>query len=103
MKHLSMNALRGSVAITRKGEEDDPVNVVTKALDDLTKSVDERIKAVESKGVDPKLDERSRLWRRRRTAPATARKPRPNRPKSGRRSAPISGWVSRRRWKSSRP
>ncbi|MBV1785307.1 phage major capsid protein [Hoeflea sp.] len=61
MKHLTKEALRGSVAIDRKGDEEDPVNVVTKALDDLTKSVDERLKKVEEKAAAPdltKLEER---------------------------------------------
>lgn len=49
MQHLMKNALRGSVAITRKGEEDDPVGIVTKALEDLQKTVDERLKKVEEK------------------------------------------------------
>lgn len=33
MQHVMHNALRGSVAITRKGEEDDPVSIVTKSLE----------------------------------------------------------------------
>ena len=45
-------------AIEFKGEGDDPAGIVTKALDDLTKSVDDRLKVIESKGVDPKLLER---------------------------------------------
>lgn len=49
MKHVTNEALRGSVAITRKGEEDDPVSIVTKSLEDLQKTVDERLKKVEGK------------------------------------------------------
>lgn len=47
MMHLTKHALRGSVALTRKGEEDDPVALVTKSLEDLQKAVDERLKKVE--------------------------------------------------------
>ncbi|MEF2548901.1 phage major capsid protein [Aurantimonas sp. E1-2-R+4] len=41
-----------------KGEEDDTATVVTKALEDLQKSVDDRLKAVETKTTDPKITER---------------------------------------------
>lgn len=47
MHHVMQNALRGSVALTLKGEEDDPVSIVTKSLEDLQKTVDERLKKVE--------------------------------------------------------
>lgn len=47
MQHVMKNALRGSVALIRKGEEDDPVSIVTKSLEDLQKTVDERLKKVE--------------------------------------------------------
>ncbi len=47
MQHVMRNALRGSVALTLKGEEDDPVAFVTKSLEDLQKAVDERLKKVE--------------------------------------------------------
>lgn len=47
MQHLDMNALRGSVAITLKGEDDDPVSIVTKSLEELQKTVDERLKKIE--------------------------------------------------------
>ncbi|MGD9836299.1 MAG: phage major capsid protein [Afipia sp.] len=46
-----------SGAIELKDGEDDPAAIVQKALDDLQKSVDERLKAVEGKGIDPKLQE----------------------------------------------
>ena len=51
MQHLTKNALRGSVAITLKGEEDDPVSIVTKSLEDLQKTVDDRLKKVEEKSA----------------------------------------------------
>uniref|UniRef100_UPI003BAA27A2 phage major capsid protein n=1 Tax=Stappia sp. TaxID=1870903 RepID=UPI003BAA27A2 len=47
MLHVMKNALRGSVAITRKGEDDDPLGIVTKSLEDLQKTVDERLAKVE--------------------------------------------------------
>ncbi|MBN15786.1 MAG: phage major capsid protein [Pelagibacterium sp.] len=57
MQHLSKSALTGAMEI--KGDDDgDPIDVVTKAVEDLTKTVDERIKAVEEKAIDPKLVER---------------------------------------------
>lgn len=47
MRHVMKNALRNSVAlIERKGEEDDPISIVTKSLADLQKAVDERLKNV---------------------------------------------------------
>ncbi len=48
MRHVTKQALLGSVALLeRKGEEDDPVSLVTKSLEDLQKSIDERLKKVE--------------------------------------------------------
>ncbi|ALK09497.1 phage major capsid protein [Blastochloris viridis] len=49
MLQTSMDALRGSVALTLKGEADDPLAVVTKSLEELQKAVDERLKKVEEK------------------------------------------------------
>ncbi len=59
-KHVMATALLASAAlIERKGDDDDPVAVVTKALGDLTKSVgdqtkslDDRLKAIETKAAD---------------------------------------------------
>ena len=48
MQHLHKKAF--ARAIELKGEDDDAVSVVTKALDDLQKTVDERIKKLEEKG-----------------------------------------------------
>lgn len=48
MKHISKRALI-SGAIELKDGDDDPHAIVQKALDDLQKSVDERLKAIESK------------------------------------------------------
>ncbi len=54
MQHVSRRALMAG-AIELKGDDDDPVASVTKALGDLTKTVDDRLKAVEAKGTDPAL------------------------------------------------
>jgi HK97 family phage major capsid protein len=53
MQHVTEQALLGSVAIVRKGDEDDPSAIVTKALADLQKSIDDRLKKVED-GADLK-------------------------------------------------
>lgn len=53
MKHVSQRAILAG-AIERKGDDEDPVALVTKSLEDLTKTVDERLKAVEGKSVDLK-------------------------------------------------
>lgn len=50
MQHVTKQALLGSVAIDRKGDEDDPVSIVTKSLEDLQKAVDDRLKKLEEKG-----------------------------------------------------
>ncbi|MBV2144415.1 phage major capsid protein [Falsochrobactrum sp. TDYN1] len=54
MQHVMKEALLGSVSITRKGEDDDPVSIVTKSLDDLRASLDERLKKVEGENPDLK-------------------------------------------------
>lgn len=54
MQHVMKQALLGSVSLTLKGEEDDPANIVTKALDDLRTSIDERLKKVEGGNPDLK-------------------------------------------------
>lgn len=56
MRHVNKQAL--ARAIELKAEEDDPAGIVTKALEDFQKTVDDRLKAVEGKGIDPKLTER---------------------------------------------
>jgi HK97 family phage major capsid protein len=50
VKHVSQRALIAG-AIELKGDDDEPVAVVQKALADLTKTVDDRLKAVEGKGA----------------------------------------------------
>ncbi len=47
-----------SGAIELKEGDVDPAAIVQKALDDLTKTMDDRLKAVEGKGLDPKLQDR---------------------------------------------
>lgn len=58
MRHFSKAALLAGSSLVRKGDDEDPVSLVTKALDALTKSVEDRLKALESKGVgkdDPEI------------------------------------------------
>lgn len=57
MKHDSTAAIIAG-AIEIKGDDDEPINVVTKALADLTQTVDDRLKAVETKGADKALLDR---------------------------------------------
>lgn len=54
MKHISTRALIAG-AIELKGDDDDPVVSVTKALETLSTTVDARLKAVETKATDPAL------------------------------------------------
>lgn len=54
MKHISTRALIAG-AVELKGDDDDPIVSVTKALDTLSKTVDDRLKAVETKATDPAL------------------------------------------------
>ena len=58
MRHLKNHELLGSTAIVQKGEDDDPADIVTKAVEDLTKTVDERLEEVEKKADTTKLLER---------------------------------------------
>lgn len=58
MRHVTKQALLASATIVRKGEEDDPDDIVTKALDGLEKKIDERLKQVEAKADTSKLAER---------------------------------------------
>ena len=53
MQHMHQKAF--ARAIELKGEEDDPVAIVTKSLETLQTTVDERLKKVEEKGADPDL------------------------------------------------
>ena len=43
MRHLIKNQLLGSTALTLKGEDDDPADLVTKAIGDLTKTVETKL------------------------------------------------------------
>jgi HK97 family phage major capsid protein len=53
--HIYRTDPRYTGAIELKEGDVDPAALVQKALDDLQKSVDDRLKAVEGKGIDPKL------------------------------------------------
>lgn len=48
MKHVNHHAM-SSAAIVLKSDDDDPAGIVTKALADLTKTVDDRFKGIEEK------------------------------------------------------
>lgn len=54
MQHLQKKAF--ARAIELKGDEDDPVDIVTKSLEDLQKAIDERLKKLEAKGEKPEAD-----------------------------------------------
>ncbi|TMV76885.1 phage major capsid protein [Thioclava sp. BHET1] len=58
MRHLMKTELRGSTALTLKGEDDDPTDIVTKAVADLTKTVTDRLDVLEKKADTTKLTER---------------------------------------------
>lgn len=55
MRHVTKQALLASAALIERkdGNEDDPAALVQKALDDLQKSIDDRLKAVEKKAAEP--------------------------------------------------
>ncbi|WP_062225676.1 phage major capsid protein [Aureimonas frigidaquae] len=53
-----------------KGDDGDPVEIVTKSLEDLQKTVDERLKEVETKSDTAKLDERLRKLETKANRPA---------------------------------
>ena len=56
MRHLKMKELLGSTSLTIKdGGEDDPQDIVTKALEDLTKTMETRLSDIESKADNTKL------------------------------------------------
>lgn len=58
MRHADKAALLASATIVYKDDGSDPFDVVTKSLAELTKTVDERLKAVETKADTTKLVER---------------------------------------------
>jgi len=54
MRHADKVALKASSVLVLKDDGTDPNEIVTKALADLTKSVDDRLKAIEGKSIDAK-------------------------------------------------
>jgi HK97 family phage major capsid protein len=61
MRHvtnLAASAAIGAISLIRKGEEDDPSNIVTKALEGFQKTVDDKLKDIEGKTDTSKLDDR---------------------------------------------
>ena len=61
MRHVMKSALLNSVVIERKGDEDDPVSIVTKSLEELQKKFEEEMKkaanGAELKALMDRLDE----------------------------------------------
>jgi HK97 family phage major capsid protein len=59
MRHMTKTELHGGTALTLKdGGTDDPNDIVTKAIEDLTRTVDTRISEIEKKADTTKLVER---------------------------------------------
>jgi len=58
MRHLKTKELLGSTALTRKGEDEDTTDIVNKALETLTQTVDDLLKDMEGKADTSKLTER---------------------------------------------
>lgn len=52
MKHVSQRALISGAIELKDDPHGDPVNIVAKAVEDLTKTVDDRLKAVETKQAE---------------------------------------------------
>lgn len=64
--------LAAQAAIIMKSGEDDPAGIVTKALDDMQKVINDRLKAVEAKGADSeKLGERIKALETKANRPGT--------------------------------
>lgn len=70
MKHLSQRAMIAG-AMELKGDEEDPMAVVTKSLADLTKTVDDRLKKVEEKGLDKAVVDRLDALEKKANRPGT--------------------------------
>lgn len=80
MRHVDKTALLASATIARKGDEDDPAGIVTKALADFQKTVDDRLKAVEAKAAAPdltKIEERLKAVETKANRPAVDPKAEP--------------------------
>ena len=58
MRHLKTTQLLGSTVIDRKGEDDDANDIVTKALGDLTKTMNDRLAEIEKKADPSQLVDR---------------------------------------------
>lgn len=59
MRHLKTSELLGSTALTVKdGSDDDPADIVTKALADLTKTMEDRLAEIEGKTDTTAISER---------------------------------------------
>lgn len=75
-RHVDKTALLASASMIRKGEDDDPSAIVQKALDDLTKATDERLKKIEEKQAPDftKIEERLAAVETKANRPATEKK-----------------------------
>lgn len=56
MQHMTKSALQTGAIELKDGAEDTPVDIVNKAIEELTKTVDERFKAVDTKSLTDRLD-----------------------------------------------
>lgn len=75
MRHVDKTALLASATPIRKGEDDDPVSVVTKSLEDLQKTVDDRLKKVEEKAASIKEPDLSAIEERLKKVETKANRP----------------------------
>jgi HK97 family phage major capsid protein len=58
MMHARKRALLSGAIELKEGDGDPNIEIVTKALEDLQKSVGDRLRLLEERGIDPKLIER---------------------------------------------
>jgi HK97 family phage major capsid protein len=59
MRHVKLSGVSiGYADFERKGDDENPIDVVTKSLAELTKTVDDRLKAVETKGAEKAILDR---------------------------------------------
>ncbi|WP_029042572.1 phage major capsid protein [Cucumibacter marinus] len=72
MTHVSQGAFASAIEL-KEGDGDDPIETVTKSLEDLTSTVDERIKAIEEKADTSKLTERLDALEKKANRPAPSK------------------------------
>lgn len=87
MKHLSKTALLGSTALTMKeGDGDDPIEVVTKALEELTETVNTKTSELEKKSDTTKIVERLDKLEAKANRPGTGEDPKKDEPSEERKA-----------------